>query len=136
MDETVKNPKDALGSKKAGLSCCPSQPVMEAGLAMLSGALKYGRHNWRHTSVMASIYYDAALRHLMAWWEGEDPDPESGISHLAHAVASLLILRDADMQGTLRDNRPANGAPLWQTQMNAEAKRLVEERFAKAAEDR
>jgi hypothetical protein len=37
-------------------------------------------------------YFDAAQRHLWAWWEGEARDPESGLPHLAHAVACLLFV--------------------------------------------
>jgi hypothetical protein len=36
-------------------------------------------------------YWDAAIRHLTAWRDGEDND-ESELSHIAHAAASCLIL--------------------------------------------
>ena len=36
--------------------------------------------------------YSALLRHLFAWWGGEDRDPESGFSHLDHSAAMLAFL--------------------------------------------
>lgn len=103
------NPKDAIGSTKPPLTCLPLPPLFEVGVVAKLGAEKYGRHNWRDIPVRASAYIDAAFRHLAQWWEGEDFDAESSMSHLAHAVASLLILRDAQMCGTCEDDRPLGG---------------------------
>lgn len=101
------NPKDAIGITKAPISTV-SFPVMgELGVAMLEGALKYGKHNYREIGVRASVYLDACInRHLGAWIEGEDTDPDSGLSHLVKAMACLMILRDAQMRGKLVDDRP------------------------------
>ncbi len=100
------NPKDIIGSRKAPMSTVPANVLAELGVAMLEGASKYGRHNYRVTPVKASIYYDAAMRHLMAWWEGENIDRDSNMSHITKAIASLTVLRDAMMQGKLEDDRP------------------------------
>lgn len=82
---------------------------MVGALGLLDGALKYGRTNWRATPVRASIYVDAARRHLAAWYEGEDADRDSGIPHLGHALACLAILVDADACHTLLDDRQFQG---------------------------
>ena len=103
------NPKDVIGSTKPPLSCIPTGPLYEVGAAMLDGSAKYGRHNWRVIGVRSSVYYDAALRHLMKWWEGEELDTDSGCHHLAHAVACCLIVRDAANLGQLTDDRPVPG---------------------------
>ena len=100
------NPKDMVGVRKAPLSTVPSAVMLEVGVAMLEGALKYGRHNYRVVGVRASVYYDAAQRHLLAWWEGEDTDPDSGLSHVTKAITTLCVLRDAMLQGMLTDDRP------------------------------
>ena len=100
------NPKDIIGSTKASLCCVPTGPLFEVGAAMLDGSAKYGRHNWRAIGVRASVYYEAALRHLMRYWEGEDIDPDSGVHHLAHVSACCLIARDAAMCGMMEDDRP------------------------------
>jgi hypothetical protein len=69
------------------------------------GAEKYGPWNWRETGVCASTYVNAILRHLNAWRDGEDLDPESGITHLAHIACSANILMDAEHCGKLQDDR-------------------------------
>lgn len=108
MSETSKdtNPKDAIGSKKAKLSVIPAGVLFDVGNALTEGMMKYGRHNYRVTGVRSSIYYDAAMGHLMDWWEGQDIDPDSGLSHVTKAIASLVVLRDAMLQEMLNDDRP------------------------------
>ena len=100
------NPKDALGIKKAPLSTLPTGPMYEVALAMLEGARKYGRHNYRVMGVKASVYYDAAMGHLTAWWEGEEIDPASGIHHLGKAMACIAVVRDSMMMDNWVDDRP------------------------------
>ena len=100
------NPKDALGIKKAPMSTLPTGVAYEAALAMLEGARKYGRHNYRVMGVRGSVYYDAAKRHLDAWWEGEDIDPDSGLHHLAKALGCLFVLRDSMLMENWVDDRP------------------------------
>lgn len=107
------NPKDAVGVAKAPLSTVPANVLAETGVAMLEGALKYGRHNYRQAGVRASVYYDALMRHIMAWWEGEDIDPDSGIPHIVKAIATLVVLRDADFRGMLEDDRPPRTEPFY-----------------------
>ncbi len=99
------NPKDIIGSDKLPLHLVPTSAIALESLAFLDGALKYGRQNWRRAGARASIYYDAALRHLHKWFEGEDIDEESGVPHLAHVRACIGILIDADMAGKLTDDR-------------------------------
>ena len=100
------NPKDAVGIKKAPVSTVSGAVVAEMGLAMLEGARKYGRHNYRVSGVRASVYRDAAWRHLNKWWEGEDIDPDSGLNHITKALACLSVLRDAMIFDNWVDDRP------------------------------
>ena len=37
-------------------------------------------------------YYDAMQRHIDAWWQGEQKDPETGEHHLAHAICCGMFL--------------------------------------------
>jgi hypothetical protein len=99
------NPKDAIGCDKIPVHLFPQTATILGTLGLLDGMLKYGRMNWRVAGVRASIYYDAALRHLFAWFEGEDFDPDSGLPHLAHAIACLAIIVDAGAVGKLKDDR-------------------------------
>lgn len=123
------NPKDAVGVKKwRQYSAVPVTVLWELGVAMLEGALKYGRHNYRVAPVLASVYIDAAKGHIDQWWEGEDVDADSGISHLTKAIASLAVARDAMIQGALVDDRPP-GADL--ASFKAELGGVVETLFAR-----
>jgi hypothetical protein len=100
------NPKTALGEAKPKISDTPTVGIRELGRVHTMGSKKYGRFNWREHTVSSSVYYDAAWRHLSAWFEGEDTDPESGLPHLAHVMACMNILMDAEAHGKLNDNRP------------------------------
>lgn len=111
MEVKDTNPKDAIGISKAPMSTVSAAVLMEVGVAMLEGASKYGRHNYRAAGVRASVYYDALMRHAMAWWEGEDNDPDSGMSHITKAIATLVVLRDAMIQDKFTDDRPPRSAP-------------------------
>jgi hypothetical protein len=111
--EKPTNPKDAVGIRKAPMSTVSAAVMAEIGVAMLEGAAKYGRHNYRGAGVRASVYYDATLRHLMSWWEGEDIDPDSAMSHITKAITSLVVLRDAMIQGKVTDDRPPRSAEFY-----------------------
>lgn len=106
MSKKDTNPKDALGIRKAPVSTLPMQVVFETGLAMLEGARKYGRHNYRSVGVRGSVYFDACIRHLSQWWEGQDIDPDSGLSHVTKAIACLFVLRDSMIAENWVDDRP------------------------------
>jgi hypothetical protein len=56
------------------------------------GAKKYGFENWKNVENAQQRYYDAAMRHIQSWWNGERIDPETKSHHLAHAVCCLLFL--------------------------------------------
>lgn len=103
------NPKDAIGSDKMPLHLWPETATVMGTLGMLDGALKYGRLNWRSAGIRTSIYIDAVRRHINAYAEGEDFDPDSGCPHLAHALACLAIVVDAGAAGNLNDDRAYPG---------------------------
>lgn len=111
--EKPTNPKDAIGIRKAPMSTVSAAVLSEMGVAMLEGAAKYGRHNYRGVGVRASVYYDATIRHLFSWWEGEDTDPDSGMSHVTKAIVSLVVLRDAMIQSKVEDDRPPRSAEFY-----------------------
>ncbi len=103
------NPKDLIGAKKPPLHCIPPSSLIQLGLAMENGMKKYGLMNWRDNDVVAHIYYDAAMRHLMSWWDGEDVAEDSLIDHLGHVMACCAILIDAKHNNNLSDDRPRAG---------------------------
>lgn len=103
------NPKDAVGSDKLPLHLFPVTAQAAGSLALLEGMLKYGRANWREAGVKASVYVAAADRHMKKWFEGQDLDPDSGMSHLWKALACIVILIDAQAAGKLVDDRNYRG---------------------------
>lgn len=126
MTSKENNPKDLVGTRKVPASVIPRTVLAEVGLGMLEGALKYGRHNYRGVGVRASVYFDAANRHLDAWWEGEDTDPDSGLSHVTKAIASLVVLRDSMIRRMLADDRPPKSPEGWINVLNSSAAKLVD----------
>lgn len=70
----------------------PLTALEQTNRVLMHGANKYGANNWQHVQGAEERYYNAALRHMFAWQAGEKVDPESGISHLAHAICSLMFL--------------------------------------------
>lgn len=102
---TPNDPKGAAGAAKTPLGLIPSHAMKKIAWVHHFGANKYGTYNWRDTGVCASTYVNAIMRHLNAWRDGEDLDPESGISHIAHIACSCNILMDADYCGKLVDDR-------------------------------
>ena len=104
------NPKDMIGSDKLPLHLWPATATAMGCIGLLEGMAKYGRTNWREAGVRASIYVDACKRHLDAWFEGEEFAPDSGVPHLANAIACIAILIDAKAAGKLNDDRAYNGA--------------------------
>jgi hypothetical protein len=126
----LTNPKDLVGSRKAPLSTLPWRVLWRVGLAMLEGMVKYGRHNYRIAGVRASVYFDGLQRHMGAWWEGEDIDPDSGFNHIDKAIADLMVLRDSMLEGNWTDDRPPSTSEDFQA-LHAEAARIVDQHKGK-----
>jgi Domain of unknown function (DUF5664) len=99
------NPKEAIGSNKLPMHLWPTTATAYGCIGLMNGAGKYGRTNWRHAGVTASTYYDALRRHLDAWWEGEEVDPDDGVPHLSALLAGLAIVVDAISTGNFEDDR-------------------------------
>jgi hypothetical protein len=62
------------------------------------GAEKYEPDNWKYVPDSKRRYFDAMQRHIWAWKEGEQDDPESGKNHLAHALCCLMFLYEHDIK--------------------------------------
>jgi len=78
---------------KPPMALLPHYPLREIAAVLGFGAQKYNAHNWRK-GIDWSREMSALLRHLGAFNEGEDLDPESGLPHLAHAGCCLLFLME------------------------------------------
>lgn len=74
------------------------------------GATKYAAHNWRK-GLAKSRLIGAALRHLFAYLGGQDADPETGLSHVAHAMCCCMFLLGLEHRPEL-DDRWRDLAPI------------------------
>jgi dATP/dGTP diphosphohydrolase len=100
------NPKDGIGETKLPLYLVPATAIAMYSLAHLNGGLKYGFWNWRKAGVRLSVYVNALRRHLSAYENGEEVDPDDGVPHLSAMGACLNIIIDAGACGKLVDDRP------------------------------
>lgn len=125
------NPKGVAGKKKYYHSVIPRRVLAELSLGMLDGALKYKPYNWRDGPLIeAEDYFNAVNRHLDAWWEGEDFDPdakEAKIHHITKAITTLIVLLDATLMERVVDNRPTSTNPSgWVPGVNDRTQALLE----------
>lgn len=98
------------GVKPEEYALIPWEAMDEIARVYAFGAQKYAAHNWRK-GYEWSKSFSALSRHIFAFWKGEDRDPESGLSHLAHAgfhvLSMLTFWLDKDRYGTYDDRYKA-----------------------------
>jgi len=81
--------RDDLG--KARWDLLPPEALLPVLRTLAYGEQKYEAWNWTKGLTYTQVYA-SVLRHLTAWRQGKDQDPESGESHLAHAACNILFL--------------------------------------------
>jgi hypothetical protein len=91
-------------AEKPALDLLPFVALEALGDVLTYGAKKYRPHGWR-TVDRRGRYLAAALRHLFAYGRGEDVDAESNLPHLAHALACVAFLLEAQTVGLGVDDR-------------------------------
>lgn len=82
----------------------PWDAIKELAEVSMFGAEKYGDHNWK-VGIEYTTYWNAAMRHLTAWINGEDNASDSNKSHLAHAAWNCLAILHLQMNGVPTDDR-------------------------------
>lgn len=90
--------------EKAPLELLSTAAMLGTARVLAFGANKYNAHNWRG-GIEYSRLIGAALRHVTAFNDGEDLDPESGLSHIDHAQCCLMFLSEQIKKGTGLDDR-------------------------------
>jgi len=81
-----------LDEEKPRLDLIPPETLENLGRVLTWGANKYGDDNWKALDNLQSRYAAAMLRHYAAWQKGEKYDPESGLSHTTHMLASAMFI--------------------------------------------
>ena len=90
--EQVRQSGMKFDSNKPRHSLLPKGAVNSVIEVLEFGAKKYSADNWQEVDNAKERYYNAAMRHIDSWWNGEKCDPETGIHHLAHAATNLFFL--------------------------------------------
>jgi len=89
---------------KLPLHLLSTEAMNQTAAVLAFGAEKYAEHNWRKGFVW-SRPLSAAMRHITAFNAGEDRDPESGLSHLAHAACCIMFLLEFEKTSKHLDDR-------------------------------
>lgn len=93
------------GQKLARYDLLPWDVLEEVAKHYGRGALKYEERNWER-GYDWSLSFAALQRHLSAFWNGEDVDPETGSHHLDAVIFHAMALRRYTMRNHEYDNRP------------------------------
>jgi len=91
-------------ANKLPLNLLSTEALNQTAAVLAFGAEKYASHNWRKGFTW-SRPLAAAMRHLTAFNDGEDKDPESGLSHLAHAACCIMFLLEFEKTHPELDDR-------------------------------
>lgn len=89
---------------KLPLHLLSTEAMNQTAAVLKFGAQKYAEHNWRKGFAW-SRPLSAAMRHITAFNAGEDTDPESGLSHLAHAACCIMFLLEFEKTHPHLDDR-------------------------------
>lgn len=90
---------------KLDLTLVPIEAMEGIARAMTFGMKKYGRGNYRLSSMEWLRLAAAASRHIWKWMYVTEYDEESGLSHLDHAQACLAMLAFQRINHPEADNR-------------------------------
>ena len=99
----VRLSKDTLG--KPAVDLVPPDAILEIGMAMADGRIKYGQWNYLENPSSWSEYIGAGMRHFTKFACGEDLASDSRIHHMGHAAACACILFAYSKHGIGLDDR-------------------------------
>ncbi len=123
FDDTLKpkvdpppSPTGHKGVKLARFDLLPFDALWQVAIIFGIGARKYAARNWER-GYDWSKSFGAVQRHLALWWQGENVDPETGRSHLAHAVVNLLFLMAFEIRRKGTDDRSIWGVETMKAEL-------------------
>lgn len=90
---------------KLPLHLLPIDAIEQITAVLDFGARKYEPRNWEKGMAWSRVF-GALMRHMFAWWRGEKADPETGLSHLAHAGCCIFFLLAYEHRKIGEDDRP------------------------------
>lgn len=89
---------------KVRMDLFPPEAVFAVSQILTFGATKYEDRNWEKGMKWGRVF-GACMRHMWAWWMGEDKDPETGYSHLWHAACNIVFLITYEQRKVGEDDR-------------------------------
>jgi hypothetical protein len=112
LEQIAKTAGTALkfDTNKLPLNLLSTEAMNQTAAVLAFGAEKYAAHNWR-AGFAWSRPLAAAMRHITAFNDGEDKDPESGLSHLAHAACCIMFLLEFEKTHPHLDDRYKPNVP-------------------------
>jgi hypothetical protein len=96
------------GSKLARFDLIPQDVLWMLAEHYGRGAQKYEDRNWER-GYKWSLSYAALMRHLSAFWQGEDTDAETGSPHIIAAVWHAMALAAFQERAIGTDDRGSHG---------------------------
>ena len=94
-------------SEKPKMNLLPPKAIVEISKVLTFGAAKYDAENWRKLDDLQNRYTAGALRHIFAHMDGEELDPETNLSHLAHAMCCLLFKLEIELENAkIEEEKP------------------------------
>lgn len=90
---------------KVRMELLPPELLSGTATILTFGAEKYSDRNWEEGMKWSRVF-GALMRHMWAWWGGEDNDPETGHSHLWHAACCIAFLMAYEQRQIGEDDRP------------------------------
>lgn len=90
-------------SEKSKWDLLPLEALEPVVKVLTFGAHKYERDNWKKLSDPYRRFYSAMMRHLRDWNSGKKKDPDSKLSHLAHAGCNLIFMLWFEVQDELKE---------------------------------
>ena len=108
VDKLDKAIEESEGKKfdtdKIRMELLPPEALFGTASVLTFGANKYDDNNWRK-GIKYSRVYGALMRHMNAWWAGEELDPETNISHLHHAGCCIMFLQTYVERNNITESR-------------------------------
>jgi hypothetical protein len=91
-------------AEKPRMDLLSREALVQISQVLTFGAKKYAAQNWRKGLAWSRVL-GAAMRHLTAFNDGEDKDPETGLSHLGHLGCCVMFLLEYEKTHKELDDR-------------------------------
>ena len=105
-DQPSPDPQEGrkFDKEKPRVDLLPGDALLELAQVLGANIGKHGERSWERGKPWSKDF-GSLLRHLWAWWGGEELDKESGLPHLAHAGCRILFLIAYSLRNKGLDDR-------------------------------